>query len=96
MNPMFLATRIILATGLTLSAASVLAEGSKPSTIEKIQTKVYELLDKDMNAIKFAKDSDALSDSERQSIRAFVTAAKSNGKVDKFIVATWSDQRPKE
>ncbi len=92
MKSMFLATRIILATGLTLSAASVLADGAQPSTIEKIQTKVYELLDKDMTAIKFAKGSDALTDSERQTIRAFVTAAKNNGKVDKFIVATWSDQ----
>ncbi len=92
MKSTFLATRILLATGLTLSAASVMAEGNQPSTIEKVQTKVYELLDKDMNTIKFAKDSDALTDSEKQSIRAFVTAAKNNGKVDKFIVAAWSDQ----
>lgn len=92
MKPTFLATRILLATGLTLSAASVMAEGTQPSTIEKIQTKVYELLDKDMTAIKFAKDSDALTDGEKQSIRAFVTAAKNNGKVDKFIVAAWSDE----
>lgn len=92
MKPTFLATRILLATGLILPAASVMAEGNQPSTIEKVQTKVYEVLDKDMMAIKFAKDSDALTDAEKQTIRAFVTAANNNGKVDKFIVAAWSDE----
>jgi hypothetical protein len=90
MKSKFLATRIALATGLTLSAATVMAEGTPTS--EKVQAKVYELLDKDIATVKFASGSTAITESERSSLRAFVTAAKANGKVDKFIVAAWSDE----
>jgi len=91
MKSMFLATRILLATGLALSAGSVMAD-STPTTSEKVQAKVYELLDKDMVAIKFASGSTKLTEGERGSIRAFVAAAKNNGKIDKFVVAAWSDE----
>jgi hypothetical protein len=42
--------------------------------------------------VKFATGSTEITDAERTSLRAFVTAAKANGKVDKFIVAAWSDE----
>ncbi len=74
-----------------LGSLSFAQEGSK--VVEKIQTEVYDILDKDLTAVKFEKGSATLTDTERRTLRAMVTAVRDDTKVENIIVAAWSDSQ---
>jgi len=82
----------IMAIAGLFGAAPMPASGDAAQKLEDTQTKIYELLDKDITTVKFNRDSAVLSDSEKSSLRSLVEAAKANKNIDRFIVAAWSDR----
>ena len=74
-----------------LGSLSFAQEGSK--VVEKIQTEIYDILDKDLTTVKFEKGSATLTDTERRTLRAMVTAVRDDTKVETIIVAAWSDSQ---
>ena len=91
MKVMNTSLKLMMALGLTAGSVAF-AETTPKEIAEKVQAKVYELLDKNISTITFTEGSSNLSDTEQSSLKALVTAAKANGIVDKFVVASWSDQ----
>ena len=82
---------VLVAAGLLFGTAAP-AETNVKAQAEKLQAKIYELLDKDITTVNFKKGSSNLSNAEISSLKSLVTAAKKNGVVEEFVVAAWSDQ----
>lgn len=83
----------ILATAVAaLATGPALALDSPKATAEQVETKVYQLLDKNMTTIKFANRSDTLSEAEITRLRAFAKASKDEANLDQIVVAAWSDK----
>ncbi|MGE0171893.1 MAG: hypothetical protein AB7T49_03875 [Oligoflexales bacterium] len=61
-------------------------------TVRKLETKAYDLMDKDITAIKFEKGNTQLSESEKASLKSVVEAVRGDSDIDKIIVASWSDE----
>ncbi|HYX38439.1 MAG TPA: hypothetical protein VE954_35500 [Oligoflexus sp.] len=101
------ALNMILASGLGLgliNPALLAQEGKVERAVENAQTKVeqaveglktetYDLIDKDITTITFAKNSSKLSKSEASTLRAVFKAVLSDDTVDKVIVAAWGDDK---
>jgi hypothetical protein len=99
--------KMILASGISLALVNPMlfaAEGKVERAVDSAQTKVenavedlktaaYDLVDKDITSISFAKGSYKLSKAEVSSLRAVYKAVQSDSTVDKVIVAAWGDDK---
>ncbi len=65
--------------------------GSK--ALEKVQTEIYDILDTDLTTVKFEKGSATLTDTERRTLRAMITAVRDDTKIENIIIAAWSDSQ---
>lgn len=101
------AVKLLLASGLSLGLVSptLLAEEGKiekaaenaankvEQAVENLKQETYDLVDKDITAISFAKGSHKLSKSDLSTIRAMYKAVLTDDTVDKVIVAAWADDK---
>jgi hypothetical protein len=101
------AVKLILASGLSLALvnpALFAEEGKVEKAVENAKTKVenavenlktdaYDLVDKDITTITFAKNSHKLSKSDVSTLRAVYKAVLTDDTVDKVIVAAWGDEK---
>jgi hypothetical protein len=62
-------------------------------TIEDAETKLYDLMDKDVNSVSFVKGGFALSDSEQRSLRAVYKSVLMDDSVKTVIIAAWADHQ---
>ena len=86
---------------LQVAAALIIGLGNVTSaygesTVKKSEVvmveNVYEILDKDLIKISFAEDSSELSNQSLTALSDFAKATKGEAKIERYIVATWSDQ----
>lgn len=61
--------------------------------VENLKTETYDLVDKDITAVSFAKGSHKLSKSDLSTIRAMYKAVLTDDTVDKVIIAAWADDK---
>lgn len=101
------AVKLILASGLSLGLVSptLLAEEGKiekaaenaankvEQAVENLKQETYDLVDKDITSISFAKGSWKLSKSDLSTLRAMYKAVLTDDTVDKVIVAAWADDK---
>jgi len=86
--------KCLTATFLAVAVSTVGSIGfaqESSDVVEKVQTEIYDILDKDLTTVKFEKGSSTLSDTERRTLRAMVTAVRDDTKIENIIVAAWSD-----
>jgi hypothetical protein len=75
--------------------AAALAAGvsyAEPQSSETVTTGVFQIVEKDMTAIKFPEGSADLTANDRAAIVAMVDSVRGDATVDQFIVAAWSDK----
>lgn len=77
---------------LILGAGHAAGQATVKTGEGEIEVKLYEIVDKDMTAVKFDQGKATLGESERGTLKEFVSQMKDETKVDRFIVAAWSDQ----
>jgi hypothetical protein len=58
----------------------------------RIVDQIYQILDQDMVKITFDEGSSTLSNSSMTAIADFVKATKDESKVERYLVASWSDK----
>ncbi len=68
------------------------ANNALNSVLESAQTTFYDLIDKDMTTVNFAKGGSALTEAELRNIRAVYKSVLSDSEVTSIIVAAWSDR----
>jgi len=78
--------------GASVAAGPVFATTNVQEAAQGVQTKTYEMLGKDTTTVSFESSSSDLSDWEKSNLRSVVEAAKRDQKVEKVIVAAWSDE----
>lgn len=86
---------ICSAASLTMFLGIVEATGVKKTAnnaAEAVQTKVYDLMDKDITTVSFAKGSDTVTDAEKRDLRSLVNSVRDDAKIDQIVVAAWSDK----
>lgn len=67
-------------------------KSSVNSAIESAQTSLYDLVDKDMTTVNFARGGFALSEAELRNIRAVYKSVLADAQVSRIIVAAWPDR----
>ncbi|RYZ55907.1 MAG: hypothetical protein EOP07_13370 [Proteobacteria bacterium] len=77
---------------IAANAKSETVKNSVNSALESAQTKLYDLVDKDMTTVNFAKGGSALSEAELRNIRAVYKSVLADTQVSRVIVAAWSDR----
>jgi hypothetical protein len=80
--------KIALISGLALMAPGLLAT----STVEKIKTSVYDMLNKDSTVIEFDQGSANLSEDNKTTLRATVRAVEKDTNIDQILVVAWADE----
>lgn len=58
----------------------------------RVVDRVYQILDKDIVKVAFNEKSSVISDSSMAALADFVKATKDESKVERYLVAAWSDQ----
>lgn len=66
-------------------------ESTLGQAVESAETAVFDLIDKESVTVGFSKNSAEVSDSEKTTLRAAVKAVMNDKKIDRVIVAAWSD-----
>lgn len=89
--PSLLATTT-LAFGAAADKAKTVEDPRAAKVIEDAETKLYDLMDKDINSVSFAKGGFALSDNEQRSLRAIYKSVLRDDRVRKVIIAAWADR----
>lgn len=79
----------VLVTGLYTPAFA--EESTLSQTVESAETAVFDLIDKESVTVSFSDNSAEVSDAEKTALRAAVKAVQNNKKIDRVIVAAWSD-----
>lgn len=64
---------------------------SKPAQ-ENAQSALYELFDKDVTHVNFARGGSALTEAELRNIQAFYKSASSEGHITRIMVTAWADR----
>jgi hypothetical protein len=85
----YLTKALVLTSVATLGWGTAFAENN---TVKKMQTKVYDLMDKDITTIRFEKGSTNLTENEKNSLKAVVQAVRDDSDIEKVIVASWADE----
>ncbi len=101
------AIKLFLASGLSLGLLNptLFAEEGKvekaaenaaakvEQAVEDLKQETFDLVDKDITGVSFAKGSHKLSKSDLSTIRAMYKAVLTDDTVDKVIVAAWGDDK---
>lgn len=80
----------ILVTGLFAGVANAEDQPVKKA-VESAQTAFFDMIDKDSVVVNFEKDSAAISEGERTTMKSALDAARKDIKIERVIVASWSD-----
>ena len=81
-------TTLILGALLTNGA---MAETTVQGVIQGAKTKVFDAFDKESVTVDFATGSAEVTVAEQKDLTALIAAAKSDGKIQAVVVASWSD-----
>lgn len=86
--------KTVLASALVagLYTATFAAENTLGQGVESAETAVFDLIDKESVTVSFNSNSAELSDGEKVTLRAAVKAVQSDKKIERVIVAAWSDR----
>lgn len=77
----------------TQTAPAARPAQNAPSTMEKVRTAIYDVLDTDTVALGFSKGAATVDEGMKQKVRALLQAVKKNAQVDKIFLASWADQK---
>ena len=77
---------------LLLSPFASFQTASAGEVLQTMQTKLYDLMDKDITTVNFGKGRSQLSEAEVRNIRAVYQSVLDDTSVSGVIVAAWSDQ----
>lgn len=83
---------LLPAFAVTTFASAETAASKMSQAMEDAETKLYDLMDKDINSVSFAKGGFALSENETRSLRAVYKSVLRDDSVKKVIVAAWADR----
>ncbi len=86
---------ICSAASLTMFVGVAQATGVKKTAgnaAEAVQTKVYDIMDKDITTISFANGSNVVTDAEKRDLRSLVNSVRNDTKIEQIVVAAWSDK----
>lgn len=82
---------IALVTTATLAGGAYAADSVKKA-VQDAKTGVFDLFNKNSATIDFEAGQSTVSAGEKSDIKAVVDAVKSDAKIEKVIVAAWSDE----
>jgi hypothetical protein len=80
-------------TGNKIERAAENAAAKVEQAVENLKEETYDLVDKDITAVSFAKGSHKLSKSDASTIRAMYKAVLTDDTVEKVIIAAWADDK---
>ncbi|MBC7660074.1 MAG: hypothetical protein H7249_10225 [Chitinophagaceae bacterium] len=87
-----LTTVILSATLMSPVVRAEMVSGKINNAIQSAETDLYNILEKDMTIVNFAKGGSVLSEAEARNIRAVYRSVVADGDIEKIIVAAWSDK----
>lgn len=87
---------LIIASMFGLSTMALADDQSKAEkkvgqAVDSTKTTFFDMIDKDSVTVSFSKGQASLSDSEKSNLKTALAAAKRDVKVDRILVAAWSD-----
>lgn len=90
-NTLALAALGALTLAPVARGADVVEMGKDTQNV-KVTNESFVILDRDMTTVHFGKGADALSAGDQDALKQFVNTVGHEAKLDKLIVAAWSDQ----
>lgn len=88
-----LSTTLVLCAGVAGAAHAETAVGNAVGgAVQETKTKLFDAFDKDSITVDFKNGSAALEQGEIDDLKALLTSNKRDGKLERVIVASWSDK----